>query len=685
VHAAHGLADRFPDGQLFADLHGVSAQPVGPMQVLEWFLRALGVPGAQIPEGPDERAEEFRSLLAGRKILVVLDDAASERQVLPLLPGSNAAAVLITSRARLAGVAGAIRLDLDVFDVGSCLDLLARIIGVERLQAQPDAAAEVARYCGQLPLALRIAGARLSARPHWSIRQLAGRLADEARRLDELRHGDLAVRVSISLSYESASKQARRLLRRLALLDVPVFSGWLSAALLGQPPAEADDVLDELVSAQLVEVIGNETAVPGQYRLHELIRMFARERLAAEEQAADRQAALLRALGALLYLADEANRRYYGGSFVELHSNTPRWPLPERLVGDPAAWFERERASLVSGVRQAARAGSAELCWRLAFCAVPLFEHGAYFDDWRETADIALEAARKAQDVRGQAAILFSTGLLHTVQGMGGRAMRDLEAAARLFEDAADENGVAMVTRHIAFLYRLSGRLDDAARRYEQVLAIFRTTGQHVAAAYALLNMALIKLELHGFAEARELLADAVRLGQAGRSAPAEEIGHDPAGEACLPAGEPAYAAAVFEQALAMVRTMGDPVGEAYILLGAGDAKLRQGEFGPARSALERAREIASALGHSGAEARALLALAELALASGDPRQAITLGQQAAAAFREMGMPLIHARALGLLSDAHAVLGNGAAAAAALAEATALRAATQVTRQGPDA
>jgi DNA-binding SARP family transcriptional activator len=331
VHAAHGLAARFPNGQLFADLHGGSADPLGPMRVLERFLRTLGMPGGQLPEGLDERAEAYRDLLAGRRVLVVLDDAASEAQVLPLLPGSAAAAVLVTSRARLAGVPGAAHVELDVFDPGSSAQLLSRIVGAERVGAQSGSALAVAEQCGHLPLALRVAGARLAARPHWSIGQLAERLADETHRLDELIHGNLGVRASISLSYAGTSEKAQRLLRRLALLDGPVFSGWVGAALLDQPPTEAADLLDELVAAQLVQTTGTAAGTDPQYRLHELIRVFARERLAAEESAAERAAALERALGALLYLAEEANRRV-PRSDLALRDNAPVHALPADLT-----------------------------------------------------------------------------------------------------------------------------------------------------------------------------------------------------------------------------------------------------------------------------------------------------------------------------------------------------------------
>jgi hypothetical protein len=420
LRSAHGLADRFPDGQLFVDLHGGSAHPVGPLRALERFLRALGVPGAQVPEGLDERAELYRSLLACRKFLVVLDDAASESQVSPLLPGAGPSAVLITSRGGLAGLAGAGHVPLAVFDERTSLELLGRIAGVDRVRTQPEATSAVAGRCGYLPLALRIAGARLAARPHLSIQQLADRLDDEQRRLDELRHGELGVRASISVSYQGAGEQARRLFRRLALLDMPGFSCWLSIALLDGAVADAEDALDDLVRAQLIEATGP----PGHYRFHDLIRVFAAERLAAEEPTAARDAALRRALGALLFLAVEASNRSGFGLPIELDSAAPRWRLPaplvEELVGDPQSWEEGGRATLVAGIRQAARSGLAELCWNLAVAVVEIYEYSGSFDDWEETAETGLAAARAGRDVRGEAAMLYSRGTLRLEQGWKG-------------------------------------------------------------------------------------------------------------------------------------------------------------------------------------------------------------------------------------------------------------------------
>ncbi len=678
VRAAHEVAGHFADGQLFADLHAGTGRPVGPGRVLERFLRALGVPGLQVPEDLDERAEMYRDLVADRKVLVLLDDAAGESQVLPLLPASEAAAVLITSRQRLGGLAGASHVEVGVLDAETSLALLGRIAGRDRVRAQPGAAAAVAGRCGHLPLALRIAGARLAERPHWDIRQLADRLADETRRLDELRHGDLAVRVSISLTYEGVSENARRLLRRLALAEAPAFPAWVAAALLDQPPGEADHALDELVSAWLVEPVGTGEGVQSRYRLHDLIRVYARERLVADEPPEEQRAALQRALGALLYLANEADHRYDGGDYTRMRSNATTWPLPgplaEQLVSDPLAWYERERTALVSGVRQAALAGFSELCWGLAFAAATLFQSRGYLDDWRETHDIALDAARRAGDARGQATILYALGSLHMEQGLFSGAREELTTAERLFRDAADEQGIAIVTSQLAALDRQGGQLDDAARRVQQALAILRSGGDRTDLAYALRILAGVKLELGEVDTAIGLLTEALALVHAAQSKRSEAQVLNRLGDAYLQAGELDRAVGAFELALANAHDIGDPVSEAHVLVSLGLARARLGEFGPARGALQRALQQAHANGNRLAEARALRGLGEVALASGDPMQAVVLGQQAAGACRELGARPDEARALNLLSDAHAALGDRPASDAARAQAAALRA-----------
>jgi DNA-binding SARP family transcriptional activator len=677
THAAHSVAHHFSDGLLFADLHGGTSNLVSPMGVLERFLRALGVPTAQIPEGLDERAEIYRSLVADRKVLVVLDDATSENQVWPLLPGGGAAGVIITTRRRLTGLAGASHVELDVLDADMSLDLLAHIAGEERVQAEHEAAVAVVRHCGRLPLALRIAGARLSARPHWSIQDLGERLADETRRLDELRHGDMGIRPSIVLTYQGITEQARRLFRRLALLEVPDFSDWQSAALLDQPLDAAEDVLDDLLGAHLIESAGGGSGVDRQYRFHDLIRVFARERLAAEEPAAERTAALERALGALLYLAEEAQRRYFGGDYIRVRCDAPRWPPPprlaEQLVSDPLAWYDRERLTLVAGVRQAAQAGLVELSWGLASGTVPLFESRVYLDDWQETHDIALAVARKAHDVRGQAAMLNSMGSFHLTQQRMESAHVELTEAAQLFQEVGDERGIALVTRDLAYLDRLSGRLDDAIRRYEQALAVFRRFGDRITTASSLHGLAQVRLELNQPDEAKELLAEALLLCRAAQCGRIEAQVLHRLGEAHLWAGELPDAVRAFQSSLTISTEIGDLIGQSYALQGTGVARLRLAEFNGARDALQSALELAVTNRERLAQGRALLGLGELSLASGDPGQAVVFGRQASDVFRGIGATRYDARALRLLDDAHAALGDGAVAGVALTEAVAPR------------
>jgi DNA-binding SARP family transcriptional activator/Tfp pilus assembly protein PilF len=682
LHVSHGLARQFADGQLFADLHGATAQPPGPAQVLERFLRALGVPGPQVPDGLDERAEAYRNLLAGRRVLVVLDDAATENQILPLLPGSGSAAVLVTSRSALAGLAGATRIPLNVFEAGQSMELLGRIAGTSRVGAQREAAAKVTEQCGHLPLALRIAGGRLAVRPHWDVRQLAERLADQARRLDELELGELGVRASISLSYYAASAAAKRLLRRLALLDVPVFSGWVSAPLLDEQPADADDVLDELVSARLIEPVGTAFAAHGQYRFHDLIRLFTRERLAAEEPAGEQRAALERALGCLLFLSEEARHRYLGGSYVRLDPSAPRWPLPsalaELLVSDPRAWFEDERAALVAGVRQAADAGLVELCWSLAATADALSESRSYLDDWQLCCDTGLEAVRRAGHVGGQAAMLLHRGTIAEHRGQLTAARSDVAASARLFHDAGDDHGFALAVGMTGVIDRFAGGLDAAAAHFEQALAILRGTQDWPTVAFVLHMLARVRLDSGDPGAARELLTEGMRLAQtglAGRAAVQVLFG---LGGIQLETGQLAEATDSYAQALAKVRALGDRAGEAGVLHGAGLAALRQGDHDRARDALARALELAETAGVPVVAARTRLGLSELALASGDAGQAVVLARQAAAGFRNLGASVEQARALILLSDAHRAAGDVAAAETASAQASALRAGNPV-------
>ena len=304
VHVAHQISAQFPDGQLYANLRDCHGHPTDPADILEGFLRAFGVSDRAIPAGPGRRVDVYRSILAGRRVLVVLDNAADEQQVRPLLPGSPTCSVLITSRVRLSGIEAVHRLDLDVLNAEQAVTLLGRIAGTTRITAEPDDAQEIVRLCDRVPLALRIAGARLAARPRQPLSRLAAALGDQRRRLDELACGDLAVRATLSLSYTQLSESARRMFRLLGLLNTTELNPRIAAAAADTDPQHAERDLEALVDIQLLTADGVDAYDLPRYRFHDLILLFAGERAHAEEPSSARNAVIVRALQAWLAVFD---------------------------------------------------------------------------------------------------------------------------------------------------------------------------------------------------------------------------------------------------------------------------------------------------------------------------------------------------------------------------------------------
>lgn len=463
LHVAHRAAAQFDGGRLFADLHGATGE-IRPADVLERFLRVLGVPGAEIPQPLEERAELFRARLAGRRTLIVLDDVAREGDVLPLLPGDAGCCVLITSRTRLAALPGADRLLLNVLDDTAAVELLARVVGDDRVRDESEAAVRLAELCGGLPLALRIAGTRLSARPHWSLGQLVDRLEDDAHRLDELNHGGLSIRDSLRSAYEGVDPVARRLFRRLAVLESPTLNAWAALALLDAPADEAQEALDALTESHLLEAAGNQRGALGQYRMPGLVRVFALERLAAEEPEQEQGAALDRVLAALVTLAEAAAARTYGILAPEAVDAIPGG-LVKQVVACPRSWLDQELPVLLACVGQAARAGSTELSWRLAVSAATCFRTRPETAACREALGVALSAAEKFGDRRGEAMLRFSSGSLHLIAERLDPACRELNLALELFTALADERGRAWVLGELGRLDQLRGRLESLGDR----------------------------------------------------------------------------------------------------------------------------------------------------------------------------------------------------------------------------
>ncbi|HEX6676580.1 MAG TPA: tetratricopeptide repeat protein [Actinomycetes bacterium] len=642
VHVAHQLAADFPEGQLYASLRGAGPQPLDPGEVLAWFLRALGVDGAAIPSGVEERAALYRSRLAGRRVLVVLDDAGSEAQVRPLLPGSPTCAVLVTSRGRLAGLEGARLLDLDVLDPEQAVALLERIVGPERVAAEPAAVTALARLCGYLPLALRIVGSRLAARPHWRPAQLVDRLADERRRLDELAHGQLAIRASLTLSYQALEPAARLLYARLGLLQAPDVAAWVAAALLDCPIERAQELADRLVDARLLEVAGQDATGLVRYRFHDLVRVHARERAEAEDPPAQRRAALARAFGAWLHLAERADARLGNPLLEPVYGAAPRWPVEaaagDRLLADPLAWFEAERPALAAAVTQAACLGMAALSWELTSALTQFLATGTYLDDWRRCTGQALAAARQAQDAQGEAAVLLSLGSLETIRPGGGRhdeALDCWQAALGTFEQLGEDSGRAMCLAALAVYRSDRAAFQQRRRQVQDALAVLGDGASPRARACVLQCLGDLYHNHGRFELARRCFEEALRLHRGLGSRRGEARLLYQLGAVRIKQGRDEQAVGLLEQALAVLRPARERLSGAAAEVCLGTALVHLGRHAQARPLLEPWAES----GFPFIRGWALRALGELHGAQGRNDQARAAIREALRLFCELDMP----------------------------------------------
>ncbi|RJL32246.1 tetratricopeptide repeat protein [Bailinhaonella thermotolerans] len=591
VHWAHRVAGRFPDGQLYA-LLGRSR----PEDVLERFLVALGV--ARVPEGLEERAGLYRSMLRNRKVLVLLDDAESAAQVRPLLPGSGGCCVVVTGRrgfADLVAGEGARPIALGTLPVDEAAALMARLTGTAGAgPAAPAGLTELAELCDGLPLALRIAAARLATRPGWTPATLAARLTEERRRLDELRAGELDVRASFALSYRELGEAERLLFRRLGLLDACAgFAPWAVAALLDVPLGHACELLERLAYAQLVQPLGPDAAGQDRYRLHDLVRLFAEELVAADPPA-ERHAALERVYGCLLGLAQDAYLREYSGGFRLAHGGGDLWRLPPKdaatLLAEPFLWLDAERTALVSAVHGSARLGLTRICWDLALTGVRLFEVRGYLGDWRATATIGLRACEEAGDETGAALMRASLGACHVFTGRHGEAGELLESA----------------------LPYLEGTMR----------------------ALALGSLARAELRAGRAERARELLAEAHRLAIAGRDRATEAVLLILIAEVYVTTGRVDFADATLAWAAALAEGIRRP--EARVTLVTAEVAARRGDHERAAvlygKALRTTRDLRDRL----LEWQSLFGLAATLRALGRPREAATTLGQALALAEDM-------------------------------------------------
>ena len=651
VRVAHRLRPRFADGQLYVNLRGIEAQALDPADVLAGFLRALGVEGAVIPDGLEERVRLYRSQLADRRALVLLDNAASEAQVRPLFPASPGCAVLVTSRARLSGLEAVHPLTLDVLEADQAVELLAALAGPGRVAAEPEAAQQIVRLCGWLPLAVRIAGARLASRPQWRLALLAERLADEHRRLDELATGDLEVRASVALSYQGRNEEERRLFRLLGLLVAPSFPAWVAAEVLDAELAEAEGLLERLVDAQLVEAAGQDQAGQLRYRLHDLLRLFARERLHAEEPALARRAALERLLGAYLTLAESA-ASVLEPSGLERFGSDPApgqradHPMAETVEGDPLGWFEAEHSSLIAAVEQACRAGFWEPAWRLAGVLGGFFQLRAHWDDWQHTHALALTAARRAGDRDAEGCILVSLGDLHAYRWRINDAIGCMQQGLTAFRETGNRRGELQCLLSLGEMHQVQGRFDDATALLEQGLAGFQELGARNWEALALLYLGKVHCQQGRLGPALACLGQSLTLMRA--------IGDRPWEGAILRRlalahglqGRFGEAIDCLDQSLTLVRAVGDRHGEAYVLQGLGEVHRWRGCLEDAADCLEQSLALARATGDRGAEAYALHTLGDVRRQQGRLKEAASCLERSLATFHDFGSRSWEARAL---------------------------------------
>ncbi|MFI9005277.1 BTAD domain-containing putative transcriptional regulator [Streptomyces sp. NPDC053541] len=510
VHVAHEARPHFPDGQLYVDLQGAGARAAAPEAVLGAFLRALGTPDSAIPDSLDERAALYRSTLDGRRVLVLLDNARDAAQIRPLLPGTAGCAALVTSRIRMVDLAGAHLVDLDVMSPEEALQLFTRIVGEERVRAEREAALDVVAACGFLPLAIRIAASRLAARRTWTVSVLAAKLGDERRRLDELQAGDLAVKATFELGYGQLEPAQARAFRLLGLADGPDISLAAAAAVLDLPEWETEDLLEALVDTSLVE-----SAAPGRYRYHDLVRLYARACAERDEQPpAERESALSRLLDFYLSTAAQVYAIERPGDRLVDHLEPTHYEgltFTDRHAAQD--WLYAEANCLLACVRQSASApGTLRRAVDLLWAALDLGESGANAKEFEAVGCLVRDAARDFGDARAQGRALMALAGVHHTAGRFTEADRDAELALPHAEAAGDPLPACWAANARGIIALYQNRFDEGEVHLALAIERFRGVGDRPGEASALCNLSRIHLAKGRTTKAIELAEEGTRI-----------------------------------------------------------------------------------------------------------------------------------------------------------------------------
>ncbi|GGV69256.1 tetratricopeptide repeat protein [Streptomyces thermoviolaceus] len=637
VHVAHQARPAFPDGQLYVDLRGAGPSPTDPETVLGSFLRALGTADSAVPDSLEERAALYRSLLDGRRVLVLLDNARDAAQVRPLLPGAEGCAALITSRTRMTGLAGAHLVDLDVMSPKEALAFFTKIVGEERVASEREAALDVVAACGFLPLAIRIAASRLAARRTWTVSVLAAKLADERRRLDELRAGDLAVKATFELGYGQLEPAQARAFRLLGLADGPDISLAAAAAVLDLPQEETEDLLESLVDISLLE-----SAAPGRYRFHDLVRLYARDRAERDEQEpGESEAALARLLD--FYLATTAGVYAIerpGDKLVEHLTPTRRPGLRFTSRTSARDWLYTEANCLLATARrQADRPAGLGAAIDLLWAALDLSESGANSKEYEATATALYEAARELGVARISARALMTLAHAHVDGGRFDRADEEAEQVIRLAGQAEDPLPVcwARNARGIIALYQ--GRTADGEEHLSEAIRLFRQLGDRPGEASALCNLSRIRLAAGRLRSAVDLAEQGIGIYDAMGNSMRGANGRYALGLALTESGRLDAAASSLHEALLVFRDSRQRLWEGMTLFRLAEVDLAAQRPAQAAANAERALTVLRGIGGEWRRGNVLTVLGQALSRIGQTDRAQVCWQEALHIYETLGSP----------------------------------------------
>jgi tetratricopeptide (TPR) repeat protein len=634
VHAAHRLLSRFPGGHLYADLRGYTeGRPAAePGEVLEMFLRRLGVAAEALPAGVEERSGLLRELLAKRRMLVVLDNAATEEQVRPLLPGAGGSLVLITSRSALAGLDLDARMDLDVLPDTEAADLLTKIIGLERAAAEPQALARIAQWCGCLPLALRIAGQLLTAHPAWQVAKLAVMLAGERDRLDRLSAGDRQVRAAFLVSYRQLPEPDARLFRLLGLHPGPNIDTYAAAALAGMEPEEAEPVLDRLALAHLIT---EDNA--GWFGMHDLLRLFARQMCQDHDDQATRDAAVARLVGHFTELAEFLD----GCLDPELR---PAMAEAAAAAGESVPslrqaleTFEAYRPNMVAVLSLAVEHARHDEVERISISLFDRLNRLHHLDDLLTVTLAALTAAQMAEDKAAECRALTNLGTAHQELRRFDEAITCYQDALAICRNDADRHTESVALTCLGNTYQELRRFEEAVTCQQEALAICRETEDRHGEGMALGSLGHTYDRLRRFEEAVTCYQDALAIFRETGDQHREGMALSHLGDAYDGLGQFEEAITHYRDALAIFRETGDRHSESFALNNLGDTYRKLRRFEEALTCQQGALAILRETGDQHGEGAALSNLGDTYQSLRRFEEAVTCYQDALAILRETG------------------------------------------------